>query len=230
MISARRPKIGTRARTCVPQYTTSVYLRYLEKLTFRRGDERRMNLLTVGTCALQNSHDREICARSLRATQESRPSPGAFPPPAPCIGVQQQQQPSSPPQHRDQQRCAMNQVQQQQHGIAVGVRRPHRPASLDIGMTRRCIPPVVGCIRAATVATSTANPLVATPSSAPAICTSRGFFDDGCTVNSNGSNVPPGFELNVNVACSPAGNRGTDAVVAEIDIVFAIFNVEPKES
>ncbi|GAB1862564.1 Mitogen-activated protein kinase kinase kinase 7-interacting protein 2 [Camponotus japonicus] len=169
----------------------------------------------VSQCIAQNSHDREICARSLRATQESRPSPGAFPPPAPCIGVQQQQQqqPSSPPQQRDQQRCcAMNQVQQQQQqrGIAVGVRRPHRPASLDIGMTRRCIPPVVGCIRAATVATSStasSNPLVTTPSSAPAVCTSRGFFDDGCTVNSNGSNVPPGFELNVNVACSPAGNR-----------------------
>lgn len=120
----------------------------------------------------------------------------------------------------------MNQVQQQQQqqqrGIAVGVRRPHRPASLDIGMTRRCIPPVVGCIRAATVSTSS-NPVVVTPSSAPAVCTSRGFFDDGCTVNSNGSN---GFELNVNVACSPAGNRGTNA---GIDIVFAIFNVERKE-
>ncbi|XP_029175914.1 TGF-beta-activated kinase 1 and MAP3K7-binding protein 2 isoform X2 [Nylanderia fulva] len=161
----------------------------------------------VSQCIAQNSHDREICARSLRATQESRPSPGAFPPPAPCIGVQQQQQqPSSPPQQRDQQRCcAMNQVQHQEQprGIAVGVRRPHRPASLDIGMTRRCIPSV-GCIRA--VATST-SPLVVTPSSAPAVCTSRGFFDEGCTVNSNGSNAPSGFELNVNVACSPAGNR-----------------------
>lgn len=190
-----------------------------------------MNLLTVGTCALQNSHDREICARSLRATQESRPSPGAFPPPAPGIGVQQQyHQPSSPPQQREQQRCcAMSQVQQQQQqqqqrDIAVGVRRPHRPASLDIGMTRRCIPPVVGCIRA--TSTTSSNPIVATPSSAPAACTSRGFFDDGCNVNSNGSNAPSGFELNVNVACSPAGNRGTDAVVAEIDIVSAIFNVE----
>ncbi|XP_072747921.1 uncharacterized protein Tab2 isoform X2 [Anoplolepis gracilipes] len=179
----------------------------------------------VSQCIAQNSHDREICARSLRATQESRPSPGAFPPPAPCIGVQQQQQQQQPPpqqqqlpspsQQREQQRCcAMNQVQQQQQqqqqrGIPVGVRRPHRPASLDIGMTRRCIPPaVVGCIRTPAVTTSTAsNPIVVTPSSAPAACTSRGFFDDGYIVNSNGSNAPSGFELNVNVACSPAGNR-----------------------
>ncbi|XP_070166330.1 TGF-beta-activated kinase 1 and MAP3K7-binding protein 3 isoform X1 [Polyergus mexicanus] len=165
----------------------------------------------VSQCIAQNSHDREICARSLRATQESRPSPGAFPPPAPCIGVQEQHhQLSSSPQQREQQRCcAMNQVQQQQQqqqrGIPVGVRRPHRPASLDIGMTRRCIPPVVGCIRA--TSTTSSNPVVVTPSSAPAACTSRGFFDDGCTVNSNGSNAPSGFELNVNVACSPAGNR-----------------------
>lgn len=32
---------------------------------------------------LQNNYDRESCARSLRATEELRPPPGAFPPPPP---------------------------------------------------------------------------------------------------------------------------------------------------
>ncbi|XP_029050699.1 TGF-beta-activated kinase 1 and MAP3K7-binding protein 3-like isoform X10 [Osmia bicornis bicornis] len=86
--------------------------------------------------------------------------------------------------------------------------RPHRPSSLDIGMTRRC---PVSCTRATTI--STANSAI--PSSAPAACTTRGFFDD-CTGPSdancankvpNAANEPAGFELNVNVACSPAGNR-----------------------
>ncbi|XP_011861679.1 PREDICTED: TGF-beta-activated kinase 1 and MAP3K7-binding protein 2 isoform X1 [Vollenhovia emeryi] len=172
----------------------------------------------VSQCIAQNSHDRETCARSLRATQESRPSPGAFPPPAPCIGVQQPPPPQPQPQQQAQQQplasqqqrcCTMNQTV----ASNVGVGRPHRPASLDIGMTRRY--PPAGCTRtAAAVAVAAATPAasssgIAAPSSAPAACTSRGFFDDGCTVNSNGngSNAPPGFELNVNVACSPAGNR-----------------------
>ncbi|XP_071650872.1 uncharacterized protein Tab2 isoform X1 [Temnothorax longispinosus] len=176
----------------------------------------------VSQCIAQNSHDRETCARSLRATQESRPSPGAFPPPAPCIGVQQPVPPSQsqqPQQQQQQQReqqlasqqrcCTMNQTVASNVGV---VGRPHRPASLDIGMTRRY--PPAGCTRtAAAVAVAAVTPAsssgIVTPSSAPAACTSRGFFDDGCTVNSNsnGSNAPPGFELNVNVACSPAGNR-----------------------
>lgn len=183
---------------------------------------------------MQNSHDRETCARSLRATQESRPSPGAFPPPPPCTGIQQQPQPQPQQQQQpsraggaggaEQQRasqqrcCAMNQVQR--GTVLTGnnvVGRPHRPASLDIGMTRRC--PAVGCSRVSaagvtttTAAASSSAPMngVVTPTSAPAACTSRGFFDD-CTVNSVGNangNATPGFELNVNVACSPAGNRG----------------------
>ncbi|XP_012522237.1 TGF-beta-activated kinase 1 and MAP3K7-binding protein 3 isoform X2 [Monomorium pharaonis] len=176
----------------------------------------------VSQCIAQNSHDRETCARSLRATQESRPSPGAFPPPAPCAGVQQPQQlppppPPPPPQQQQQQQPQREQqlVSQQRYrtmnqtiASKVGIGRPHRPASLDIGMTHRY--PLVGCTRtAAAVAVSAATPVsssggIATPSSAPAACTSRGFFDDGYIVNSNGSN---GFELNVNVACSPAGNR-----------------------
>ncbi|XP_018306842.1 TGF-beta-activated kinase 1 and MAP3K7-binding protein 2 isoform X2 [Mycetomoellerius zeteki] len=168
----------------------------------------------VSQCIAQNSHDRETCARSLRATQESRPSLGAFPPPGLSTGMQQPlllqpQQPQA--QQREQQLalqqrcCAMNQTV----ASNVSVGRPHRPASLDIGMSRRY--PLVGCTRtAATVAVAAASSSgVVTPSSAPAVCTSRGFFDDGCTVNSNsnGSNAPSGFELNVNVACSPASNR-----------------------
>lgn len=198
--------------------------------------------LTQGTCALQNSHDRETCARSLRATQESRPSPGAFPPPPPCTGIQQppqqlpqqQQAPraagaggaAAEQQRASQQRCcAMNQVQR---GVVIAttssnnttVGRPHRPASLDIGMTRRC--PVVGCNRASAAAATTASSSssttmsgVATPTSAPAACTSRGFFDD-CTVNNANGNATPGFELNVNVACSPAGNRGKPVWVSRL--------------
>lgn len=195
---------------------------------------------------MQNSHDRETCARSLRATQESRPSPGAFPPPAPCVGVQQPppSQQQQPQQQREQQLASQQLASQQRcctmnQTVAsnVGVGRPHRPASLDIGMTRRY--PLVGCNRTAaavTVAAATptsSNDIVA-PSSAPAACTSRGFFDDGCNVNSNGNggNAPPGFELNVNVACSPAGNRGTEDgryLLAGIDIVLASFNAENLE-
>ncbi|XP_018046919.1 PREDICTED: TGF-beta-activated kinase 1 and MAP3K7-binding protein 2 isoform X1 [Atta colombica] len=176
----------------------------------------------VSQCIAQNSHDRETCARSLRATQESRPSPGAFPPPAPSIGMQQPlllQPQQSQAQQREQQlasqqRCCMPGMPMNQMVASnVSVGRPHRPASLDIGMSRRY--PLIGCTRtAAAVAVAAATPAsssgVATPSSAPAVCTSRGFFDDGCCTvnsNSNGSNAPPGFELNVNVACSPAGNR-----------------------
>ncbi|KAG7210096.1 hypothetical protein KM043_011664 [Ampulex compressa] len=165
----------------------------------------------VSQCIAQNSHDRETCARSLRATQESRPSPGAFPPPAPCgssLLQQQHQQQQQDPKERTssaQQRCCpMSQMQR-------SGARPHRPASLDIGMARRC---PLGCARTALVASppGSANPV--TPSSAPPACTSRGFFDD-CTPAANGhgnvngivGNGAPGFELNVNVACSPAGNR-----------------------
>ncbi|XP_020281308.1 TGF-beta-activated kinase 1 and MAP3K7-binding protein 2 isoform X2 [Pseudomyrmex gracilis] len=168
----------------------------------------------VSQCIAQNSHDREICARSLRATQDSRPSPGAFPPPAPCIGMQQ---PPPSYQQREQQHalqrcCAMNQQPQllcnQRVAAASNVAaasRPHRPASLDIGMTRRC--PTINCTRAAVTVAATPASGVVTPSSAPAVCTSSAFFDDAYIGNSNSSNATSGFELNVNVACSPAGNR-----------------------
>ncbi|XP_017884820.1 TGF-beta-activated kinase 1 and MAP3K7-binding protein 3 isoform X2 [Ceratina calcarata] len=159
----------------------------------------------VSQCIAQNSHDRETCARSLRATQESRQSPGAFPPAALCSGNNHHHH------HHHHQRT--NHVAQQQQRCCAnngnGNARPHRPASLDIGMAKRC---PVGCTRAGS------SPIMAsTPSSAPAACTTRGFFDD-CTTTGpnepncpnkvpNAGNEPAGFELNVNVACSPAGNR-----------------------
>lgn len=174
---------------------------------------------------MQNSHDRETCARSLRATQESRQSPGAFPP-ATLSGILQQQQQQQHEQQQQQQQQRTNRVVTQQRCCVMNQTqriastgnnlRPLRPASLDIGMTRRY---PVSCIRAAAISVSspiTANPIAA-PSSAPAVCTPRGFFDDcmgpsdatcPSSVQNPGSE-PAGFELNVNVACSPAGNRGT---------------------
>lgn len=169
-------------------------------------------------CALQNSHDRETCARSLRATQESRPSPGAFPPAALCSALQQQPQQQRTSAGTQQRCCAMSQVQRNSTSGDSSNPRPHRPASLDIGTPRRC---PLSCTRAAS--TSTPSPIaadhhLATPSSALASCTARGFFDDRAagTADANSTNhvqsarnEPAGFELNVNVACSPAGNRGT---------------------
>ncbi|XP_053974943.1 TGF-beta-activated kinase 1 and MAP3K7-binding protein 3 isoform X3 [Hylaeus volcanicus] len=179
----------------------------------------------VSQCIAQNSHDRETCARSLRATQESRPSPGAFPPAALCGVLQQQQQQPSPQQHPQQQhpqqqrtslatqqRCCAMSLAQRTTATSSNT-RAHRPASLDIGTTRRC---PLSCTRANTISASSpiaANP--ATPFSAPAACPNRSFFDDctgpadaNCTNHiQNAGKEPPGFELNVNVACSPAGNR-----------------------
>lgn len=182
--------------------------------------ESRMNrekkLADSDACALQNSHDKEICARSLRATQESRPTPGAFPLPPPAAAVaaqhhhqshhQQQQQ-----HYQQQQRCcAMNHQSSQRITSNGNGSRPPRPASLDIGVARRY---PIGCSRIAASPSVTTNEPPA-PSSAPAACKARGFFDDVPSANTNGNNcssnnVAPGFELNVNVACSPAGNRGT---------------------
>ncbi|XP_031832626.1 TAK1-associated binding protein 2 isoform X2 [Nomia melanderi] len=182
----------------------------------------------VSQCIAQNSHDREICARSLRATQESRPSPGAFPPAAACGVLQQPQQHTQQQQQQQQQQqraspaaqqrcCAMSQPQRTVASSNNGNPRPHRPASLDIGASRRC---PLSCTRAAAISASSpiaGNPV--TPSSAPPACTVRGFFDDcgalptttdaNCNnhVQNNAGNEPAGFELNVNVACSPAGNR-----------------------
>ncbi|XP_015172203.1 PREDICTED: TGF-beta-activated kinase 1 and MAP3K7-binding protein 3 isoform X3 [Polistes dominula] len=178
----------------------------------------------VSQCIAQNSHDREICARSLRATQESRPSPGAFPPPPPAAAVaaqhhhqshhqshhQQQQQHQQHYHQQQQQRCCvMNHQSTQRITSNSNGSRPSRPASLDIGVARRF---PIGCSRAAAASSSVTSIEPPAPSSAPAACKARGFFDDVPSANTNGNNcvsnnVAPGFELNVNVACSPAGNR-----------------------
>ncbi|XP_043498537.1 TGF-beta-activated kinase 1 and MAP3K7-binding protein 3 isoform X1 [Polistes fuscatus] len=174
----------------------------------------------VSQCIAQNSHDREICARSLRATQESRPSPGAFPPPPPAAAVaaqhhhqshyQQQQQHQQHYHQQQQQRCCvMNHQSTQRITSNSNGSRPPRPASLDIGVARRF---PIGCSRVAAASSSVTAIEPSAPSSAPASCKARGFFDDVPSANTNGnncvsSNVAPGFELNVNVACSPAGNR-----------------------
>lgn len=155
---------------------------------------------------LQNSHDREICARSLRATQDSRPSPGAFPPPGPE---------SSPGQQR---RGLSNGARSRSIPSPHSHSRVHRPISLDIGPIRQCsslttsrccvlppLPPIISTI-----------PTRPAPSSAPATYSTRGFFDDSpVAVSSPLENYSglrniksSGFEVNVNVACSSAGNRG----------------------
>lgn len=165
----------------------------------------------------QNSHDREICARTLRATQESRPSPGAFPPPAPDAQAQYQKtRQLTVFSHQQQQRCSMNYSNQRSGNH----HRSHRPASLDIELARRSL---TGCSPRTTTRTITApfgtDDEITTPSSAPAACTARGFFDETSQLPVAFNNInhqkkegvphnQSGFELNVNVACSPAGNHG----------------------
>ncbi|XP_066597356.1 TGF-beta-activated kinase 1 and MAP3K7-binding protein 2 isoform X2 [Prorops nasuta] len=184
----------------------------------------------VSQCIAQNSHDRETCARTLRATQESRPSPGAFPPPAPSTNLQQHQRHhlQEPRSKCVQQRCcALNQSQQRSsvQGQSEPVcssnsSRNHRPALLDIGDFAPKSP--IGYCNRESILNSPTTPLLvttATPSSAPPISTSRGcFFDDELSRPLNGlstaSNGTPGFELNVNVACSPAADRDFRTVPA----------------
>ena len=204
---------------------------------------------------LQNSHDKETCARSLRATQESRPSPGAFPPPA--LKQVDQQVPISSNQSERHRRgmiryhraTSLNGV----NGTIETTKNPnsyhqphvraHRPASLDIGRTfapRHCsrLPngrtrlPSTNCNE--NFELSSPAPLSAPPFFHP----TRGFFEDltnvssptiaiEATTSTTTCKIPnspiveenksrnrasqttsSGFELNVNVACSPAGNRG----------------------
>ncbi|KAK0175318.1 hypothetical protein PV327_009076 [Microctonus hyperodae] len=158
----------------------------------------------VSQCIAQNSHDRETCARSLRATQDSRPSPGAFPPPPPHNTIVAKN-------------CGLNLgnnfgsklIQNHHHHHS----KAHRPVSLEIGpslrqcsTTTRCrvLPPLPTIIPSST----TTRPA---PSSAPATYSTRGFFDELPTTNITSSspidNYSAGFEVNVNVACSPAGNH-----------------------
>ncbi|XP_046753620.1 TGF-beta-activated kinase 1 and MAP3K7-binding protein 2-like isoform X2 [Diprion similis] len=139
----------------------------------------------VSQCIAQNSHDKETCARSLRATQESRPPSGAFPPPPPPDTL-----------------TSIN-AMTTNHQAAP---RPHRPASLDIGVAHTCPRTPNGA-----------------PASAPAACPSRGFFDD--LTNPNNA----GFELNVNVACSPAaGNRDFRTIPVGGTCKRSALLVEPR--
>ncbi|CAD6217140.1 GSCOCT00004690001.2-RA-CDS [Cotesia congregata] len=147
---------------------------------------------------LQNSHDRETCTESLRLTQELRPSPGAFPPPAPDLNLQRGMSLPEDPQKTLQ---SLHQKPKQ---------KAHRPVSLDIGparsplhAARRVLPPLPPI-------SSSQTPGRPAPSSAPAAYSTRGFFDDSSASPDNFRNVRnlnSGFELNVNVACSPASNR-----------------------
>ncbi|KAK0166069.1 hypothetical protein PV328_004519 [Microctonus aethiopoides] len=170
----------------------------------------------VSQCIAQNSHDRETCARSLRATQDSRPSPGAFPPPPPQNTIVTKN-------------CGLNlgnnvksKLIQNHHHHHHHHSKAHRPVSLEIGpslrqcsTTTRCrvLPPLPTIIPSST----TTRPA---PSSAPATYSTRGFFDELPTTNITSSSPidnysgirnlnssTAGFEVNVNVACSPAGNH-----------------------
>ncbi|XP_074107416.1 TAK1-associated binding protein 2 isoform X2 [Cotesia typhae] len=150
----------------------------------------------VSQCIAQNSHDRETCTESLRLTQELRPSPGAFPPPAPDLNLQ----------------WGMSLPEDPQKTLQSLHQKPkaHRPVSLNIGparsplhAARRVLPPLPPI-------SSSQTPGRPAPSSAPAAYSTHGFFDDSSASSDNFRNVRnlnSGFELNVNVACSPASNR-----------------------
>ncbi|XP_019888597.1 TGF-beta-activated kinase 1 and MAP3K7-binding protein 3 isoform X6 [Ooceraea biroi] len=152
----------------------------------------------VSQCIAQNSHDRETCARSLRATQESRPSPGAFPPPGPCnVGLQhpaQQQQQGDQIRASLQRCCAMSQVQlqHQQHGGG----RPHRPASLDIDF--RTVPTIGACKRSDLIVVPRphyAEPLLATGKSGAQIDHTRSYTSVSLTLRPPSSEPQPPIDI-----------------------------------
>lgn len=69
---------------------------------------------------LQHCHDKETCARRLRAAQESRLSMGSFPPGAPI---------SPDPPHQLDARCTFGNSQAARNNNS---RAQNRPASLDV--------------------------------------------------------------------------------------------------
>ena len=173
---------------------------------------------------LQNSHDRETCARSLRATQESRPPPGAFPPPPPqpepllpvdcplSLAMSQDTPPADQLQPQQQQ-----QVRRRSTTTTTAAHhRATRPVSLDIGTSqRRAVlqQPLAEQQQVGTVAVATH------PSSAPAVYAGRSFFEELGNASVQGN---PSFELNVNVACNPVsshGGYGTRKIVLYIMVV-----------
>uniref|UniRef100_A0A0C9R0D0 Tab2_0 protein n=1 Tax=Fopius arisanus TaxID=64838 RepID=A0A0C9R0D0_9HYME len=148
----------------------------------------------VSQCIAQNSYDREVCTRSLRAAQASRSSPGAFPPIAP------EPLPS---------RYDINIGDQRDRKIIqnsyLNHPRPQRANSLSIGKFRRCVSPNYPRAQFS----PTPSPLRSTNYS------SKSLFDDLSarrTINVPddsvnrpvGDKLTRGFQLNVNVACRPA--------------------------
>ncbi|XP_033210699.1 mitogen-activated protein kinase kinase kinase 7-interacting protein 3 homolog isoform X2 [Belonocnema kinseyi] len=119
----------------------------------------------VKDCIKENGHDRETCAKTLRATENRRPSRGAFPPPA---------QNSEPVQ--------LGIMKQKEVAISpASTSRPHRPATLDFELRR----PSIGCTRVPPI---------------------NNHFNTEVFDDTSGAERT-GFELNVNVECSPVKNR-----------------------
>ncbi|XP_043281230.1 TGF-beta-activated kinase 1 and MAP3K7-binding protein 3-like isoform X2 [Venturia canescens] len=213
----------------------------------------------VSQCIAQNSHDKETCARSLRVTQESRPSPGAFPPRAQpqkeaIAKVAKRPVEDEPPRGMTSRSHAtsLNGVNRSRipNGNPAQI-RAHRPASLDIGRAfgaRQCPRSPNGRPRGSGTNSREPGSRVNNPapsSAPPTFFPARGFFEDFATPSPakqnikvaveattstnqtattntkdisdsliglenqsrNRANQPAGFELNVNVACSPAGNH-----------------------
>nr|XP_012139611.1 PREDICTED: TGF-beta-activated kinase 1 and MAP3K7-binding protein 3 isoform X3 [Megachile rotundata] len=151
----------------------------------------------VSQCIAQNSHDRETCARSLRATQESRQSPGAFPPAALCSVLQQQQQRANlvTQQQQQQQRCcAMNQAQRT--GTSNNA-RPHRPSSLDIDF--RTVPTIAGACKRSDLAldprTHYAESLLNVENTGPQIDHTRSYTSVSLTLRPPSSEPQPPIDI-----------------------------------
>ncbi|XP_016837843.1 TGF-beta-activated kinase 1 and MAP3K7-binding protein 3 isoform X2 [Nasonia vitripennis] len=146
-------------------------------------------------------YDRESCARSLRASQKSRPPPGAFPPPPPQPDLQPADLPSLPlsfalmsrrSSAEDQPVQEFSQLRWLPAELTPAPRhRAQRPASLDIGGERAAM-------------------LKSEASSAPASCVGTGsFFEEAAAAAA--AKGKPSFELSVNVTRNPAGNPGLTA-------------------
>ncbi|XP_068983955.1 TGF-beta-activated kinase 1 and MAP3K7-binding protein 3-like isoform X8 [Bombus flavifrons] len=162
----------------------------------------------VSQCIAQNSHDRETCARSLRATQESRQSPGAFPPAALCAILQQQQQQQQQQQHHQhrqranhlatqQQRfCTMSQLQRASNSTNNNT-RPHRPASLDIDF--RTVPTIAGACKRSDLLldprTHYAEPLLNVENTGPQIDHTRSYTSVSLTLRPPSSEPQPPIDI-----------------------------------
>ncbi|XP_063984597.1 TGF-beta-activated kinase 1 and MAP3K7-binding protein 2 isoform X2 [Diachasmimorpha longicaudata] len=164
-------------------------------------------------------HDREICTRSLRAAQDLRSSPGAFPPPAP--------EPLPSLYDINNERNNDDKIVGNTHR---NHQRPHRPNSLHIGKSRQCNSPNNSRLQ---FSPATSFPSRSTASSAVSNYSSRALFEDlpnptvASTINvvdksgnnCGGEKPARGFELNVNVACSPASNSGQIPRLSRTDLV-----------